>query len=60
MFQNIGFMDWGIILFIFLMLFGGKKLPELATSLGKSISAFKKGIRDGEEELRKDLTDTPS
>ena len=37
MFQNIGSMDWGIILFIFLMLFGGKKLPELATSLGKSI-----------------------
>ena len=53
MFQNIGVTDWMMILGIVLLFFGGKKLPELATSLGKSVSAFKKGIREGEDELRK-------
>jgi sec-independent protein translocase protein TatA len=32
-----------IILFVILLLFGSKKLPELARSIGKSISEFKKG-----------------
>ncbi|MBI1979610.1 MAG: twin-arginine translocase TatA/TatE family subunit [Elusimicrobia bacterium] len=53
MFQNIGVWDWIIILVIVLVLFGGKKLPELSRSLGKSISAFKKGIKEGEDELKK-------
>ena len=53
MFQNIGFADWGIILLIVLVLFGGKRLPELAKSLGGSISSFKKGLREGEEEILK-------
>lgn len=53
MFQNIGFWDWVIILVIVLVLFGAKRLPELAQSLGKSISMFKKGIKEGEDELSK-------
>jgi len=57
MFQNIGFWDWTIILVIVLVLFGGKRLPELARSLGKSISAFKKGMKEGEEEISKTLDD---
>ena len=57
MFQNIGIWDWAIILTIILVLFGGKRLPELAKSLGKSISAFKKGVKEGEEELRQSLED---
>jgi len=35
--------DMLIILFVILILFGGKKLPELARSLGASIKEFKKG-----------------
>ena len=57
MFQNMGIWDWAIILTIVLVLFGGKRLPELAKSLGRSISAFKKGVKEGEEELKKSLED---
>lgn len=55
MFSNVGVWDWVIILLIVLVLFGGKRLPELAKSLGKSISAFKRGIKEGEEEFKKGL-----
>ena len=57
MLQNIGFMDWAIILCAGLILFGGKRIPELATSLGKSVSSFKKGLRDGEAELKQEPKD---
>lgn len=32
-----------LIVFVILLLFGGKKLPELARSLGRSMNEFKKG-----------------
>ena len=44
-----------IILFIILLLFGAKKLPELSRSLGKSLGEFKKGQREGDAPD----TDTP-
>ena len=45
-------MSWGpwqilLVLAIILILFGGKKLPELAHSLGKSLNEFKKGKNEG-------------
>ncbi|MBI2118560.1 MAG: twin-arginine translocase TatA/TatE family subunit [Elusimicrobia bacterium] len=52
MFQNLGTWDWLIILFIVLLLFGGKKLPELSRSIGKAISTFKKGLKEGEDDLK--------
>lgn len=39
-----------IILLIVLLLFGGKKLPELFRSMGKGISEFKQGMKEGETE----------
>ena len=46
---------WQIILIVLaiLLLFGGKKIPELMKGLGKGISEFKKG----KEEIKKDLED---
>ncbi|MDF7823928.1 twin-arginine translocase TatA/TatE family subunit [Pontiellaceae bacterium B12227] len=38
-----------VILFIVLLLFGAKKLPELSRSLGKSLGEFKKGQQEGGE-----------
>lgn len=39
-----------IILFVVLLLFGGKKLPGLSRALGRSLSEFKKGKQEGEED----------
>ncbi|MFT5241540.1 MAG: sec-independent protein translocase protein TatA [Kiritimatiellia bacterium] len=44
-----------IILFVILLLFGGKKLPELARSLGRSLGEFKRGREDSKvDELTKE------
>jgi sec-independent protein translocase protein TatA len=40
-----------LIVFIILLLFGAKKLPELSRSLGKSLGEFKKGKEDLEKEI---------
>lgn len=40
--------EWLIILLIFVLLFGAKKLPELGSSVGRSIKNFKKGVEDAE------------
>jgi sec-independent protein translocase protein TatA len=44
---NLGPMELAIILAIVLLLFGSKKLPSLARSLGKSSKEFKKGMAEG-------------
>jgi sec-independent protein translocase protein TatA len=46
----IGSQDLLVGLAIVLVLFGAKKLPELAASLGKSMKEFKKGVSEPEEE----------
>jgi sec-independent protein translocase protein TatA len=48
---NLGPMEMLVILLIALLLFGSR-LPSAMRSLGKSVSEFKKGLREGEDELR--------
>ena len=45
---------WEIIAIvaIFLLLFGGKKIPELMEGLGKGVKSFKKGVRESENEVK--------
>jgi len=43
---GINLTEWIFILLLVLLLFGGKKIPELARSLGKGLSEFKKGVRE--------------
>jgi sec-independent protein translocase protein TatA len=44
---NLGMGEIILILAVLLLLFGARKLPELARSLGKSTKEFKAGMRDG-------------
>lgn len=46
----IGLPEMIIILLIIVLLFGATRIPQLARSLGKSVSEFKKGVREGEQE----------
>lgn len=44
--MNIGWQEILLILLIALLLFGAKKIPDLARSLGKGIKEFKKGMKE--------------
>ena len=52
--MNIGWPEILVILLIILLLFGAKRLPDLARSLGKSLREFKKGRDEAENESPKD------
>ena len=47
MFSRIGPGEIILILAVLLLLFGAKKIPEIARSLGKSLGEFKKGQQEG-------------
>ncbi|MCD8310150.1 MAG: twin-arginine translocase TatA/TatE family subunit [Prevotellaceae bacterium] len=46
--------EWIIILIVVLLLFGGKKVPELMKGLGKGVRSFKEGMNEAKEEMDKD------
>ena len=48
--MSIGFTEILLILLLVLVLFGARKLPELARSMGRSLKEFKKGMKDIELE----------
>ncbi|PWM29676.1 MAG: twin-arginine translocase TatA/TatE family subunit [Verrucomicrobia bacterium] len=49
---GIGYQELILILIVFLLLFGAKRLPELARGLGKSIREFKKATSEIEDNIR--------
>ncbi|MBL8024359.1 MAG: twin-arginine translocase TatA/TatE family subunit [Elusimicrobia bacterium] len=51
---GMGWQELLLVLFIALLFFGPKKLPDLGRSFGKAISAFKKGIKEGETDSESD------
>ncbi|MDD3194178.1 MAG: twin-arginine translocase TatA/TatE family subunit [Paludibacter sp.] len=47
-----------LIALVILLIFGGKKIPELMRGLGKGVSQFKKGMKDIDEEINSTPDDT--
>ena len=50
MLQSIGVTEWLIIALIVVLLFGGKKIPELFKGLGEALKEFKKAAKDSPKE----------
>ena len=49
---NLGFGEIAVIALLILLLFGGKKIPELMKGIGKGVKSFKEGMKEVEEELK--------
>lgn len=45
--------EWIIIALVILLLFGGKKIPELMRGLGKGVKSFKEGVNEAKDEINK-------
>lgn len=50
-FGNLGFGEILVILVIVLLLFGAKRIPEIAGSLGKGINEFKRNLSDAQRQI---------
>jgi len=59
-FAAIGTTEILLIVFAILLLFGARKLPELARSLGGSVNEFKKGMAEGAKDDKKASNDVQS
>ncbi|MBR4922708.1 MAG: twin-arginine translocase TatA/TatE family subunit [Bacteroidaceae bacterium] len=52
---NLGAGEIVIIALVILLLFGGKKIPELMKGIGKGVKSFKDGLND----IEKDINEAP-
>ncbi|MCX6639640.1 MAG: twin-arginine translocase TatA/TatE family subunit [bacterium] len=61
--MGVGWQELVLIMIIALLLFGGKKIPELMKGLGTGMREFKKGLSGEDDapkrEVKSDKTDTP-
>ena len=56
-FSNLGPWEIMIIVLVILLLFGAKKIPELAQGIGKGMKEFRKALKDVESEIKIDDKD---
>lgn len=54
---NLGTGEIIVICLVVLLLFGGRKIPELMKGLGKGVKSFKEGMKDVEKDIRMDDDD---
>lgn len=54
MFRSIGFPELVVILVVAVLLFGGKKIPEVAKGLGEGIKNFKNALKTEEQNVDKE------
>ena len=52
--------EWIVMLVVVLLVFGGKKIPELMKGLGKGVKSFKECINEAKEEINKAKWDLDS
>ena len=52
MFGSLGATEIILIVLAILILFGAKKIPELAQGIGKGMKEFKKAVRDVEDDIK--------
>ena len=57
MFRSIGPAELLIIFIVAVLLFGGKKIPELAKGLGEGIKHFKSAVKDEDKDDKDDKDD---
>ncbi len=57
MFSGIGLQELLIIFLVVLVLFGAKRIPDIATGLGRGIRDFKKAVKDTQSEINKDASE---
>lgn len=57
LFGNLGTGEVIVIALVILLLFGGKKIPELMHGVGKGVRSFKKGMNDIEEKINEPVSD---
>jgi len=58
MFQGIGTWEILLIFLVALLLFGAKRIPEIAKGLGKGITEFKRAVKDVKDEIETSAEDT--
>ena len=52
LFGSLGFWEIILIVLVVILLFGGKKIPELMKGLGKGVKSFKEGMKDVENDVK--------
>jgi sec-independent protein translocase protein TatA len=58
MFGNLGFPELLIIMVVVLLLFGAKRIPEIAGSMGKGIKEFRKNINEATRDITSETQQT--
>jgi len=57
---GLGPWELALIFLVILLLFGAKRLPEMAHGIGKGIREFKKAMKDTTEEIKGSMDETKS
>lgn len=57
---NVGTGEIIIVALVVLLLFGGKKIPELMRGIGKGVKSFKDGMNDIEKQINAEPEETPA
>ena len=52
LFGSLGFWEIALIVLAIVLLFGGKKIPELMRGIGKGVKSFKEGMKDIEDDVQ--------